>query len=260
MKTHFFNQTKSLPATFNGYYSYWEPSVYQQLIKNSWAVSDLNNAIDIKAWASFLPNLPRDPYVACRWKRMSWIYFDENDHMKMLKDCPMAQGAQYNDAQTMANRLRYYPSLETTFLQREDVKSFVRAWRNLWDISANMPILLQINGIRGKGIIDPLQGQGVHQDGSKYLSVLVINRDNVQGAKSYIYDKKTSTSPLAEVILNPGEILHLKDDEIFHDVSEIQPSNPDMDFERFIIIINSCFNDEFQNQVLKDYFPDVVIS
>jgi len=49
MKTHFFNQTKSLPATFNGYYSYWEPSVYQQLIKNSWAVADLNNAIDIKA-------------------------------------------------------------------------------------------------------------------------------------------------------------------------------------------------------------------
>jgi hypothetical protein len=118
---------------------------------------------------------------------------------------------------------------------------------------------MQINGVRGQGCLDPLQGQGIHKDGSKYLSILVINRHNVDGAVNYIYRDKQGTQPIVETELDPGEILHIKDDEIFHSVTHIRPVDPEQVWERFVIIINSAFDDQFQNRVLREYFPDAVL-
>jgi len=81
----------------------------------------------------------------------------------------------------MANKLRYYPALVKNFLAREDVQEFVKAWAKLWHIDSNEPILMQITGVKGEQSLDPLQGQGIHQDGSQFLSIVVLNRDNVTG-------------------------------------------------------------------------------
>lgn len=87
----------------------------------------------------------------------------------------------YNDTDSMANKLRCYPALDKNFLAREDVQEFVKAWAKLWHIDSNEPILMQITGVKGEQSLDPLQGQGIHQDGSQFLSIVVLNRDNVTG-------------------------------------------------------------------------------
>ncbi|SDL80930.1 hypothetical protein SAMN05661010_02625 [Modicisalibacter muralis] len=244
----------------NAHSHYWNPSVHYELDQAHWSLTDINHKIDISAWKPFLSNLPRDPYVNTRWKRMSWLNVLDDGRVEVMGDCPMAQGGMFNDADSMADKLRYYSGLEAEFVARDDVQDFVRAWAELWGIGAREPILFQITGVRGKDEIDPLQGQGIHADGCKYLSILVINRENVSGATSRIYSDKSGHKELAELMIEPGQILHIRDDTLFHSADNISQMNDEAPFERFIIIINSCFVDGFQNRMLRRHFPEAVLN
>ncbi|WP_293267601.1 2OG-Fe dioxygenase family protein [Neptunomonas sp.] len=250
----------TLPPLIHGGIPYWESSVRQDLSQGSWSKANIEEHIDLEEWQDYLKYLPKDPYVDTRWKRMSWLFLDDDNQLQIINECPMAQGSQYNDAATMADKLRYYPQLQQQFLKRQDVQVFIKNWASLWNIGPHEPILMQINGVRGQQLLDPLQGQGIHQDGSQFLSILVLNRSNVAGGSNALYKDKTGKHPLTEVTLEPGEILHVRDNEVFHNVSQVHPISSDIPFERFIIIINSRFNDKFQNKVLQEHYPNAVLN
>lgn len=241
-------------------YGYWSLHVKRDLMKQDWSLTDIRRRVDMATWQTFLADLPRDPYVDQRWKRMSWLCLDDLGDVLEMGECPMAQGGAFNDAESMADRLRYYEPLTAEFLSRPDVTAFVRAWAHLWGIGPREPILMQITGVRGEGQVDPLQGQGIHADGCKALSILVMNRENVTGAENHLYADKAGTRPLTDVTLAPGDILHLRDDRLFHSVDGIRQLEPSSPFERFIIIINSRFVDPFQNRILRRHFPDAVLN
>ena len=238
---------------------YWESHVKQDITEGSWSKTNIEEHINLAEWQAYLKNLPKDPYVSTRWKRMSWLYIDDSGYINTLDGCPMAQGGQYNDAVTMADKLRYYPPLDKDFLQREDVLEFIKEWAALWKIDPKEPILMQINGVKGNGILDPLQGQGIHQDGSHFLSILVLNRENVIGGTNALYCDKAGNHPITEATLAPGEVIHIRDEKIFHNITQVQPRNNKAPFERFVIIINSRFNDSFQNRILRHHFPEAVL-
>lgn len=248
----------SMPA--DSLADYWNPGVAEALRHQDWAQTDIRERIDLTAWQGFTADLPRDPYVNQRWKRMSWLALNDQGDVEELGQCPMAQGGAFNDAESMADRLRFYDPLTIEFMARPDVKAFVSAWARLWSIGAREPILMQITGVRGEGRIDPLQGQGVHADGCKALSILVLNRENVAGGENHLYDDKAGTQPLVDITLSPGDILHLSDDRLFHSVDGIEQLDSEAPFERFIIIINSRFVDDFQNRMLRRYFPEAVLN
>ncbi|MDN3554804.1 2OG-Fe dioxygenase family protein [Halomonas maura] len=240
--------------------SYWSPGVTVDLARQDWALTDVREQLDLGAWQAATTDLPRDPYVNRRWKRMSWLALDEDGEMKDMGACPMAQGGAFNDAASMADRLRYYAPLTEAFLARADVKAFVKAWAGLWGLQANEPILMQITGVRGEGQVDPLQGQGVHADGCKALSIMVVRRENLTGGENHLYDDKAGSRRLADMTLAPGDVLHLRDDKLFHSVDAITQQDPGVPFERFIVIINSRFVDPFQNRILRRHFPDAVLN
>ncbi|WP_148255080.1 2OG-Fe dioxygenase family protein [Aidingimonas lacisalsi] len=239
---------------------YWESHVPAELASQGWSLTDIKPHVDLEEWRGHLKDLPRDPYVNRRWKRMSWLNLTDTDDVEVMGECPMAQGGMFNDADSMADKLRYYPGLTEEFTSRSDVKAFVRAWAKLWGIGPREPILMQITGVRGKGKLDPLQGQGIHADGCKSLSILVVNRDNVSGACNHLYADKAGRQPLMDRVLAPGEVLHIRDDQLFHSADGITQENPDAPYERFIIIINSRFVDGFQNRMLRRHFPDAVLN
>ncbi len=254
---HGYDQT-SMPV--NPLAEYWKPDVISELEQRDWSLTDIRQRVDLEAWQTFLADLPRDPYVNRRWKRMSWLCLDDHGSVEVMGECPMAQGGAFNDAASMADRLRYYEPLTDAFLSRPDVRAFVRAWAQLWGIVPHEPILMQITGVRGEGQVDPLQGQGIHADGCKALSILVMNRENVTGAENHLYADKAGTRPLTDVTMDPGDILHIRDDRLFHSVDGISQLDPGAPFERFIIIINSRFVDEFQNRMLRRHFPEAVLN
>ena len=239
---------------------YWDARVYEEVRGDNWSRTSVDNRIDLQGWLPHLKQLPRDPYVDTRWKRMSWFYLDQSGQPRVLAGCPMAQGGAFNDADTMADKVRHYAPLEDQFIQRDDVSSFIKGWADLWDIQPGEPILMQINGVRGDELTDPLQGQGIHKDGSQFLSVLVINRENVNGATSSLSFDKQGRQEIISADLAPGEILHIKDDQIYHSVSSLKPLDTSQPFERFIIIINCRFNDQFQNRILREHFPGAVLN
>ncbi|MCW4151133.1 2OG-Fe dioxygenase family protein [Halomonas sp. 18H] len=245
--------------TTTGHTAYWSPEVLAQLARRDWARTHVRNRIDLSAWQGFTRDLPRDPYVDQRWKRMAWLALDESGRMQDLGHCPMAQGGAFNNAESMADKLRYYAPLTEAFVQRHDVRRFVEAWARLWGLHANEPILFQITGVRGEGSIDPLQGQGIHADGCKALSIMVVSRHNLIGADNHLYADKAGQHPLADTTLDPGDILHLRDDRLFHSVDAIRQEAPHQPFERFIIIINSRFVDPYQNRILRRHFPDAIL-
>ncbi|XKE43957.1 2OG-Fe dioxygenase family protein [Halomonas organivorans] len=239
---------------------YWMPEVHDALAHGDWALTEVSSRVNLGAWQAYTSDLPRDPYVNRRWKRMSWLALDETGGVKDLGHCPMAQGGTFNDAESMADRLRYYEPLSPAFLERADVLAFVRAWARLWGFQPNEPILMQITGARGEGHIDPLQGQGIHADGCKALSILVLSRRNVLGADSHLYEDKAGSRPLVDTTLMPGDILHLRDDRLFHSVDPLTQLDPGLPFERFVIIINGRFVDDFQNRILRRHFPQAVLN
>ncbi|MFG6158283.1 2OG-Fe dioxygenase family protein [Halomonas sp. 1390] len=238
---------------------YWSPEVTRSLRQQDWAQAEVRSRLDLEAWQAYTHDLPRDPYVNRRWKRMSWLTLDDRGDVLDMGHCPMAQGGAFNDAESMADRLRYYEPLTPEFMARPDVKAFVRAWARLWHLRPNEPILMQITGVRGEGMVDPLQGQGIHADGCQALSVMVLSRDNVAGAENHLYADKGGTHPLADTTLAPGDILHLRDDRLFHSVDAITQHDEEAPFERFVIIINSRFVDEFQNRILRRHFPEALL-
>lgn len=260
MKNVYFDhvQTPAIPALL-AKLPYWPTHVKRDIAARSWSQTDINEQINLSEWQQYLHDLPKDPYVETRWKSMSWLYFTEGGDLKTLDNCPMAQGGAYNDADTMADKLRHYPAMDKTFLQREDVQEFIKAWAELWSINPQEPILMQITGVKGKQSLDPLQGQGIHQDGSQFLSILVINRENVTGGLNTIYKDKAGKQLIADSTLAPGEMMHIRDNEVFHNISSVQPLDQQQPFERFIIIINARFNDTFQNRILRQHFPDAVL-
>ncbi|MFW8591295.1 2OG-Fe dioxygenase family protein [Glaciecola sp. 2405UD65-10] len=239
---------------------YWGFRTQHEITKGAWSQTNISHQINLPEWQTYLQDLPRDTYVDARWKRMSWLYIDDDGEMNTLANCPMAQGGQFNDADTMADKLRFYPALEDSFLQREDVQAFVKAWADLWGINPKEPILMQINGVKGDKLLDPLQGQGIHQDGSQFLSILVLNRENVTGGHNTLYHDKAGQQQITHSTMAPGDIMHIRDNEVFHSVSSVQALDTNKPFERFIIIINCRFNDAFQNKILREHFPDVVLN
>lgn len=235
--------------------NYWPALTRHSLQKNAWSVANISHHLALNEWEPYLNTVPRDPYVESRWKQMLWLYSDDQHNIQILPDCPMAQGGQFNDASTMADKLRFYPAISPDFLFREDVQQFIKAWIALWDIAPYEPILFQINGIKGMSSCDPLQGQGIHQDGSRCLSVLVISRQNVAGGENTLFYDKAGTQLIKKTTLSEGEILHVRDHKIFHNISTLIPQNLGEYYQRFVIIINSRFNDPFQKSILQQHAP-----
>ncbi|UTW04026.1 2OG-Fe dioxygenase family protein [Amphritea atlantica] len=273
METSVVNNTvQNLPQTYipqQGIYQksdvqspgkYWDDRVYEAVRCGSWSKTDVHHRVNLQGWLPYLKQLPRDPYVDSRWKRMSWFYLNQSGEPVVVPDCPMAQAGAFNDAETMADKVRHYAPLEDDFIRRKDVSEFIKGWAGLWDIQPGEPILMQINGVRGNALTDPLQGQGIHKDGSQFLSVLVINRENVSGGTSLLSFDKQGQQEIISGDLAPGEILHIRDDQIYHSVSGVKPLDASQPFERFIIIINCRFNDSFQNRILREYFPGAVLN
>lgn len=101
---------------------YWNSGLTKALQHQGWAKTDIRERIDLAAWQGFVDDLSRDPYVNLRWKGMSWLALNEQGDVEDMGQCPMAQGGAFNDAESMADRLRYYDPLTQEFLARPDVK------------------------------------------------------------------------------------------------------------------------------------------
>lgn len=85
------------------------------------------------------------------------------------------------------------------------------------------------------GILGNPSPEGIHRDGHTFISMHMINKVNVLGGVSKIYDK--NKIGIKEVTLSkPLESILLDDNEMFHDVSPIELKSDSYGFRDVMVI------------------------
>jgi hypothetical protein len=77
--------------------------------------------------------------------------------------------------------------------------------------------------------------EGSHQDGVEKLAAVCIDRVNVEGGLSFLYDARRE--PIFAHQLEPGDILFIDDPRVWHDATPIWRANPSGAAYRDIIIL-----------------------
>lgn len=78
--------------------------------------------------------------------------------------------------------------------------------------------------------------EGVHKDGADYILIMLIDRDNVQGGISDMYDN--DRQPLEQHTLqNSGDLLLINDEKVYHGVTEIIPQDKNTVALRDVLVL-----------------------
>ena len=62
--------------------------------------------------------------------------------------------------------------------------------------------------------------EGIHQDGYEYICITCVNKENIFGPHSEVYDKEHNL--VHKTVMEPGENLILNDNKYFHNVTELK--------------------------------------
>jgi hypothetical protein len=76
----------------------------------------------------------------------------------------------------------------------------------------------------------------VHKDGAEYILIMMMDRHNVSGGVSHIYDNEMR--PLGEGTLEQaGDLVLVNDHAVYHGVTEISPSDPTHPAWRDVLVL-----------------------
>ena len=64
--------------------------------------------------------------------------------------------------------------------------------------------------------------EGIHRDGTDFIGIFSVNRENIQGGETHLYIEKKE-KPVFKKILHPGELLLVNDRQFFHFTTTIKP-------------------------------------
>lgn len=78
--------------------------------------------------------------------------------------------------------------------------------------------------------------EGIHRDGRDFVLIMFIDRKNVKGGKTTLYD--LDKNALKDYTMSyPSEIIMLNNHKLYHDVSAIEPHNPNEQSHRDVLVI-----------------------
>jgi len=82
--------------------------------------------------------------------------------------------------------------------------------------------------------------EGIHQDGYSYVGILCVNRVNVDGGETCLYDT-IARNKLYTKTLDVGEMIMFNDRKLLHDVSNIKPIDKTRPAYRDVLVITTVF-------------------
>ena len=93
-------------------------------------------------------------------------------------------------------------------------------------------------------------GQGIHSDGTDRCMLTCVTRNNVKGAlNSFFNDLKGDDRICEPRVLAESTSVLFKDDEIFHYISNAEPTDPSLAMERTVVIINADAESQLTGKV-----------
>ena len=172
--------------------------------------------------------LLRDPYLRdggdYRYRRYS-VFHWKNNQLEVLPHEPHYQSSHYNHVHGGFNR-HFRAWLPTTLknpvlteIIRWSTQQFSRSPVDLWRIQAHQFRIVAQGDKAGRPT-----PEGVHKDGAEYILIMMMDRHNVSGGVSHIYDNEMR--PLGEGMLEQaGDLVLVNDHAVYHGVTEISASD-----------------------------------
>lgn len=181
--------------------------------------------------------LPEDPYYRERWRQFSqYILFFENDHWacRVLEHRPFIQAKAYN--QKVGGIRRAFEPISGV----DPTPQFAAIASEL-QFDTNSVFQVNLHQWRTR-VSEIYQGktipEGPHRDGHHITSVTVWERHNIVGGESTLY-QVGKTEPFFEQILQPGQCLVMRDEDMVHGARDIQAASPEGGYrDIWVISIN----------------------
>jgi hypothetical protein len=174
-------------------------------------------------------DLPRDPYLKdggrYRFRRHA-SYTASGSELKMAPHRAHWQSLDYNAlhggierwfepiTQALANDLRWQAVIKNTAELLSSLKPVTT-----WFIEAHQ---FRIDTSDGIGRPTP---EGAHRDGVDFVAVFLIDRNDIKGGETRIFEVNTSAG-LRFTLTEPWSVLLMNDERMIHETTPIQPTKP----------------------------------
>lgn len=147
------------------------------------------------------------------------------------------QAEEYNDFS--GGYRRFYDELPRSFIQNTAAQKLLTKFKDLNKIEDGELILVQVqsSNITPEDEGKCLTGQGIHSDGADRAMLICLERDNVKGAKSSVYEDAHGHRPIISPrVIKEGQVLFWKDNEIYHYVEPAELENKIIMGKRTVMI------------------------
>ena len=197
----------------------------------------------LQQWSKFSAtwnDLPKDPYLLdegeYRYRRYS-VFNYYNQQLSILPSEPHFQETYYNIIH--GGIKRHLASWQTASIENP-ILSKIIAWiskkmlneaSQAWRIQAHQFRIVASSQQYGKPT-----PEGIHKDGADYVFIMLLQRHNIKGGVSYIYDNDKQA--LAQTTLkNSADCILLDDHAVYHYVSEVAVSDHNEQGLRDVLVL-----------------------
>ena len=197
---------------------------------------DLSSKIELSHFYSHFDQLRQDPYVeqGFRFKEINRYRVKGKKVLKQPHG-PLFQSGKHNP--THGDIIRDYPTFDPYQNLKGDINKLVQTFAASCNLTYQDEILFQAQRVLSSKDITGLPAvEGWHQDGTTYIGMFCVQRENVAGGSSQLsFDK--GENKVFDHILQPGELLILDDRTYWHYATAIQPILEEQKAYRDIIIL-----------------------
>jgi len=193
-----------------------------------------------KQFQSSWNNLPPDPYLrdgghyrlrrysVFNWKAGKLSVLPHEAHFQSNRYNPL-HGGYYRDYRDWT-----LPSQHSAVLKSAinwNIHLFSPLARQGWRIQAHQFRIKADHSEKGKPT-----PEGIHKDGANYIFIMLLNRQNVAGGTSRLYDNDRNL--ITEALLEkPGDAILLNDEAVWHSVSPITPVDKNKIAYRDVLVL-----------------------
>jgi hypothetical protein len=180
------------------------------------------NSINPEGFKPFFINMPIDPYIKgnYRSRRLSRFTVSGNQLIK-LPHGYLFQSKEYNPL--VGDIKREFAELDDGLIELDIFTNLVLAFSDSCKLHPEAEIgVHQIRTICSADNLGNPAPEGIHQDGTDFIGIFSVNRDNIQGGETHLYTAKKE-NPVFSKVLNPGELLLVNDHDFFHFTTPIKP-------------------------------------
>ncbi len=183
------------------------------------------NSINVEGFKPFFSNLPIDPYIKgnYRSRRLSRFIVAEDKLIKLPHGF-LFQSKDYNPL--LGDIKREFAELEDALIELDIFRDLILAFHDSCKLHPEAEIgVHQIRTICSPDNLGNPAPEGIHQDGTDFIGIFSVDRDNIQGGETHLYAAKKE-KPVFSKILNSGELLLVNDHDFFHFTTPIKPEIP----------------------------------